>query len=205
MAPSDSADPFQRIPWCASLLRQSNIITRVPGSRKLKPTGEDSLFADILKTPRTIRSCLSYYIKPSPSASAIEEVSTLMTLGDGLNGHPGILHGGIVATIIDEGMGILQSANFERDHLGEVAQGRAHGELPPEGYSFFTAELTIKYLKPVMTGQALVVSCREGRKEWIFAEVKQRVGVDEDYEGDEVVCATGEALFIRPKKRPSKL
>ncbi|KAK5166312.1 uncharacterized protein LTR77_008573 [Saxophila tyrrhenica] len=178
-------------------------------SRDLKPSGEDSLFADVLKTPRTIRSCLTFYTKPPVAQERIEEVHTLMTIGDGVNGHPRIMHGGIVATIIDEGMGILQSANWERDHMSEVATGRAEGELPPEGYSFFTAELKIRYLKPVATQAPLIVSARyvkrEGRKEWIVAEVKQRVGADEDYYGDEIVCATGEALFIRPKKPISKL
>lgn len=40
---------------------------------------------------------------------------------------------------------------------------------------------------------------REGRKEWIVAEVKQREGAGEDDEGVEVVCARGEGLMISPK------
>jgi acyl-coenzyme A thioesterase PaaI-like protein len=126
-----------------------------------------------------------------------------MTIGDGVNGHPGIMHGGIVATILDEGMGILQGCNFDRDHVRMVGQGRAEGELPPEGITWFTAEMKVRYLRPVMTSGPLLVTARinkrEGRKEWIYAEVKQRVGASEDYYGDEVVCATGEALFIAPK------
>jgi acyl-coenzyme A thioesterase PaaI-like protein len=207
MAPSDTTAPFLRIPWAATLLNQPNVVTRVPGSRKIKESGEDTLFAEILKTPRTIRSCISFYIRPPGQQGVIEEVHTLMTIGDGVNGHPGLMHGGIIAAIIDEGMGILQSCNRERDHIEAVKYGKSEGELPPEGYSYFTAELKIKYLKPVVTSAPLICSARfrkrEGRKEWIVAEIKQRVGADEDYYGDEVVCATGEALFVAP--RTSKL
>lgn len=209
MPPSDSKAPFLRIPWSAALINRENVICRVPGSRKSKESGEDTLFAEVLKTPRTIRSCLSFYTRPSSQQEKIEEVGTLMTIGDGVNGHPGIMHGGIVAAILDEGMGILQACNFERDHFAAVSKGKAEGELPPSGYSFFTAELKIKYLKPVTTSAPLVVTARyvkrEGRKEWLYAEIKQRVGVEEDYYGDEIVCATAEALFVAPNRKRSKL
>ena len=132
-----------------------------------------------------------------------------MTLGNGINGHPGTMHGGIVAAILDEAMGILQSANYERDHLTAVGKGLAEGELPPSGYGFYTAELNIKYLKPVFTPGALIATARytkrDGRKEWIYAEIKQRFGASEDYDGDEIVCATGEGFFIEPRSKKSKL
>ena len=209
MVPEDSKAPFLRIPWAASLLNRPNIIIRVPGSRKYKASTEDSLFAEILKTPRTIRSCISFYLKPPPSQEKIEEISTLMTVGDGMNGHPRIMHGGIVASIIDEAMGILQTANKDRDHMIAVGKGLAHGELPVGGTPIFTAELKVRYLKPVLTPSALIVTAkytkREGRKEWIVSEIKQRQGVEEDYDGDEVVCATGEALFIEARPKKNKL
>ena len=132
-----------------------------------------------------------------------------MTIGNGINGHPGIMHGGIVSTIIDEAMGILQMVNYERDHLRAVGKGLAEGELVPYGVGTFTAYLNVKFLKPVLTPGALIVTAkyikRDGRKEWIYAEVKQRMGADEDYDGDEVLCATGEALMIEAKAKPSRL
>lgn len=202
MAPEDSKAPFRRIPWTAHLLSKPNIVCRVPGSRQPKTSTEDSLFADILKTPQTIRSCICYYQRPAESATKIEEVSTLMTFGDGMNGHPQIMHGGIVASILDEGMGILQNANHERDHFLAVGKGLAQGELPPHGINSFTVELKVKYLKPVQTPGSLVCTARyvkrEGRKEWIYAEVKQHVAHGED-DDEEIVCATGEALFVEPR------
>lgn len=108
-----------------------------------------------------------------------------------------------MAAILDEAMGILQSVNHERDHLTRVGQGQASGELPPQGFGSFTATLEVKYLKPVHTPDSVVVTARytkrESRKEWIHAEVKQHVSHGEDDYGEEIVCATGDALFIEPK------
>ena len=116
---------------------------------------------------------------------------------------------GIIASILDEAMGILQAINHERDHLAKVGKGMAEGELPPQNYNSFTAELKVRYLKPVHTPGALVATARyqkiDGRKEWIYSEIKQREGLDEDYDGEEIVCATGEALFIEPKPKLNKL
>ncbi|TKA28860.1 hypothetical protein B0A50_03271 [Salinomyces thailandicus] len=202
MASGDHKAHFMRIPWAATLLSKPNTITRVPGSRTPKRSTEDSLFALTLKSSQTFDACICYYKRPGPSDDRIQEVSTLITIGDGLNGHPAILHGGMVAAILDESMGILQSANHERGHLLRVGKGLAQGELPPHGLGSFTAYLNVRYLKPVQTPGSLVCTARytrqEGRKEWIEAVVKQFVAHGED-ESEEVVCAIGEALFVEPK------
>ncbi|GAB7362077.1 hypothetical protein MBLNU230_g2111t1 [Neophaeotheca triangularis] len=199
----DSKATFQRIPWTAALINRPDTICRVPGSREPKSTFEDSLFAETLKTNRTVRSCLSFYQRPSAEATHVEEVSTMMTTGTGMDGHPGIMHGGIVASVIDEAMGVLLNVNHERDHLVAVEKGLAEGEIPSSGFPSFTAELKVKYLKPVKTPAPLIAIAkyekREGRKMWITAEVRQRIGQAEDYDGDDVLCATGEALFVEPK------
>lgn len=208
MPPEDSRAPFMRIPWTAALLKKPNIICRVPQSRISKKSGEDSLFAEILKTPRTLRSCISFFQKPDPDQPKIDEVTTLLTLGDGVNGHPDVMHGGIVATILDEAMGILQGANIDRDHISAVGQGKAEGELS-ESPGTYTAYMNIQYKAPVHTPGVLMATAkiikRDGRKEWIYAEIKQREGVEEDYEGEEILCATAEALMIEPKPMRSKL
>jgi len=151
---------------------------------------------------------VAFYQRPTPDQKMIEEISTLITLGDGVNGHQDIMHGGIVAAILDEAMGILQDANMERDHLSAVRLGHAEGELPSNPTSY-TRELKITYLKPVQTPGSLIATARivkrDGRKEWLSAEIKQREGVVEDYDGEEVVCAKAEALFIEPRPVRSKL
>ncbi|KAI7201980.1 hypothetical protein D0869_08448 [Hortaea werneckii] len=227
-------------PWIRALVAKPNTIIRVPSNRVSKPSTEDSLFADTLQTSRTFPECFIFYSDPALSASRssssaasgdveerIQEVHFLVRIGDGLNGHPAILHGGIVAALVDEGMGVLQTVNHERAHMlhlrqrkslegngDDVGEGRmsegsgdALSSLPPLGS--FTAELKIRYRRPVSTpGEVLCTARyvrREGRKEWIEAAIRQGE-VDGVAEGDGMVtCAIGEGLFIEPKKKDVKL
>ena len=101
IAHEDTKAPFLRIPWTACLVDRANLVFRVPVSRKYKSSGEDSLFAEILITPRTIRSCIAFHQKPSPQDDRIDEVSVLMTIGDGVNGHTKTMHRGTIASVID--------------------------------------------------------------------------------------------------------
>jgi acyl-coenzyme A thioesterase PaaI-like protein len=216
----DSKSPFLRLPWLASQLQQPNTTIRVSPSREPKSSTEDSLFAEILKTDRTIQSCLSFYVAPNATAplgqnaeglegqqneqdTSIKEVTTLISMGSGMNGHPRILHGGITATLIDEAMGIFQAAN------NDFSASKAKKEGKTMIVGTFTAELTVRYLAPVRTPGCLEVKVRrtktEGRKEWLKAEVRQWVGdgEEEGKGGKVVVVATGDALFITP--RPAKI
>jgi hypothetical protein len=78
-------------------------------------TTEDSFFAETLGTDRTIRHCLT--LRPRreerDGEAAFREVRTIMELGSGLNGHPNICHGGFVATMLDEVLGVLIQLNLE--------------------------------------------------------------------------------------------
>ncbi|KAK3617084.1 hypothetical protein LTR56_025530 [Elasticomyces elasticus] len=199
---SDTKAAFLQTPW-AALLDRSNTVCRVSASRQPKRSTEDSLFAETLATPRTVQSCLSFYTKPADTDHSIDEVSTLFIVGDGMNGHTGILHGGIVASVIDEAMGIMMWLNLEREREmleARASKGLADGENPNRVGSF-TATLDTKFLKPILTPGSFLVTARylkkEGRKTWVGAEIKQH------QKQGETVCATGEALFIEP--RASKL
>ncbi|CAK3935643.1 Hypothetical predicted protein [Lecanosticta acicola] len=192
-APRDTLEPFLHIPWVARQIQQPGISCVVPNCRLAKLSGEDSLMAELLRTERTIRHCVSFYPTTATDTEEVTEVHTVMILGDGMNGHPQIMHGGIVATICDEAMGILMSINGERRrrHL-KLKQDEAAQLM-----SSFTAELKITYKAPVRAPGEVVVSARrvkkEGKKEWFRAEAKQQV------EEKVVLCAIGEALFIEPK------
>jgi acyl-coenzyme A thioesterase PaaI-like protein len=85
-------------------------------------------------------------------------VSTLLSLDYGLNGMPHIAHGGLVATIVDEVIGILL-ASFNKS-IGYIDSPIA------------TANLTVTYLK-LVAPQTVLVKARlreaRGRKyvtEW---------------------------------------
>jgi acyl-coenzyme A thioesterase PaaI-like protein len=169
---------FQEIPWCAELLSSPNIVITPTESREYKASTEDALFAETFKTDDTISACISFYPRYSPGARRIEEVHTLLTLGYRLNGYPGRAHGGVLATVIDEVMGILLGIN---KRLGLIA---TRGDT-------VTAYLNVSYVKPVQTPGTVLVSARfkevMGRKHFLEATIK---------DGGGAVLARAEALFI---------
>jgi acyl-coenzyme A thioesterase PaaI-like protein len=133
---------FAAIPWCIPHLQGDRTVARPLLSRTLKPTDEDSLFAETLKSERGIVHMLEIYEKPTSPAQRVDEVKAFLTLGRGLNGHPNICHGGLVTTILDEVVGLLISINQERATI-------------PTG-SYVTAYLNTSFVKPVPTPATLL-------------------------------------------------
>lgn len=190
------ADFFRSIPWAAALLDQPDVQLRPQDSRRRKPSNEDSLMGATFNTASTVSAGITFFKTPAPDAVQVEEVSTLMSIGTGLDGWPQIMHGGIVATIIDESMGILAWTNHE---FHRQYPGRNEGpnrNMNVIGGGGFTAELKITYKAPVRTPGALLVTSkfvrRDGRKDWLASEVRQ---FDEKTQ-KLALCATGEALFL---------
>ena len=167
---------FEAIPWCAELLQGPGIVVNL---REYNPSAEDGFFAKTLRTHDTIRAFLSLY-KQEDKSKQIDEVYALLSLGDGVSGYPHRAHGGFVAAIIDEVMGILTSVNKARKSM-------------PDG-DIVTASLNIKYQESVATPQTVLVSARfrkvENRKYFIDGIVKDQFGT---------ILATAEALWIQPK------
>jgi len=138
-------------------------------------------------TPDTILHILSIYRPPSttnvssPGTTVPDpprgEIRRFYTFGQGLNAHPHILHGGVVATILDSTMGNV---------IGQ--------ELPNFGAATFTVKLTIEYKKPVGTPGTVMARAWirnvEGRKVWVEGVVEDGVGN---------VHAKGEGLWLGPK------
>jgi acyl-CoA thioesterase FadM len=89
-------------------------------------------------------------------------------------------------------MGIYMNVIQERATLQQLQLQPGLGEKPPPSPpDHFTASLKVDYLRPVRAPGAMAITVRrereEGRKVWLRAEVRQ---------GEEVVCAKGEALWI---------
>lgn len=108
------------------------------------------------------------------------EIAAPFTCGPLQEGHEGIMHGGITAAILDEAMG--------------RANRICCRECGEHDVPFFTAEMTVKYLKPVLSGKKMVAYGRveriDGRKRYTYGEI-----VDED--GELMATATG--LYISVK------
>src|SRR5690349_18360885 len=101
---------FQAIPWCAALLNDPQYVVE-PTYRRIKRDGEDALVGHTLRTDKTISGFISFWKKLASEAEMIPEVHSLVSLECGLDGYPRVLHGGIVATLLDEIMGVALTVN----------------------------------------------------------------------------------------------
>jgi uncharacterized protein (TIGR00369 family) len=104
------------------------------------------------------------------SLASDRSVVSLATIPDTCEGHPGYLHGGIIATLLDESM-------------SKAVRSR--------GFIAMTRHLEVDYLRPVPSGAPLRLEGRltrsEGRKHWSEAKILDAQGK---------VLAQGKALFI---------
>lgn len=185
-------DFFMTVPWCRALIDDPNYAFTVTFARQPKANGEDDLLAKTLKTGTTIPQLVSYFRKPSSPTSPIEELRTLVSVGPGVNGWQDMLHGGIAATLLDELMGVLLHLNNDLLKERAKAVGKVH-----EHSNGVTAELTVKYLLPVITPQTLCVRVWlvriDGRKGWVD-------GAIEDAQGNAMVKGSGLFIQLRPPK-----
>ncbi len=167
---------FQTIPWCNDILSDPEFTVRARPREYNETTTEEALFNQTLNTSSTTQAFLSL-LRRTTQDSTVDEVRTLLHLGSGLNSHPGLCHGGIIATVMDEIMGVLLAVN--RNWVQSATA---------------TAYLNTRYLKPVRTPQAVLVTARftrvEGRKYFLHAELVN---------GEEEVLAEAEALFVKLK------
>lgn len=185
---------FLGIPWAAAHINAPDTVRETANSRLPKQDTEDQLFSTTLHTDDTIAAYLTLYKRPSSSSSEttangnaaqsdeganmIRELKALLTLRKGVNGYAGVSHGGIVATVLDETIGLVFPVN------------KVNGLIPDGAY--MTAYLNVQYVRPVKTPQTVlcvveVVKVR-GRKYWIEARI-------EDSEGQ--VLAKAESLYVK--------
>jgi uncharacterized protein (TIGR00369 family) len=104
-----------------------------------------------------------------------ESVVCLTTVPDRFDGHPGCLHGGIIATLLDETMSKATRAR---------------------GLSTMTRHIEVDYLRPVPSGEPIRLQGRvirgEGRKHWTEAKILNARGT---------ALAEGKGLFIEVRVR----
>lgn len=105
----------------------------------------------------------------------------LFYLGDDVCGHPGIVHGGLLATILDE------------------ALARCCFPALPNKVGM-TANLNINYRKPAPAGRYYLLRAKtvnvEGRKAWVDGHIETL----EEQGKEPTVCAQASALYVEPKQ-----
>ncbi|KDE04803.1 hypothetical protein MVLG_04767 [Microbotryum lychnidis-dioicae p1A1 Lamole] len=124
----------------------------------------------------TLRGPSKFAIPPLAFTSKDnKEAVFLMHLGRGLCGHEGVVHGGLLATVLDESLAWTAL------------------QLLPSNIGV-TATLSLSYKKPTFADQFVVIRTefvrQEGRKVWVKGQI-------EDLEG--MVLVQAEALFVEPK------
>ncbi|KAH1513888.1 hypothetical protein KXW39_000821 [Aspergillus fumigatus] len=164
---------FDPYPWCRQVISS-------PAWRPLttRSTSTNRLFTETLWTDVTIRAHASFY-KPPTAAPPTEtggEVRLLVSLGAGLDGHPGYCHGGMLALIFDDT--IHELVEME---LKEAA---------------VTATLNVSYRRPVAT--PAVVLCRVwSDKEPVGRKWVVRATIEDGFGG---VFAECESLVVKRRK-----
>ena len=169
---------FKGIPWAATQLSDPSIRI-LPLSRIVSQPGSGhSLTASTWNTENTISHLLSIYRPPDTTANQSGEVRRFYTLGTGLNAHPYLLHGGVIATILDSAMGRVVNEQI-----------RLKGPT-------YTAALNISYKKPVKTPGTIVarswITKTDGRKIWVHGVIES---------GDGEVHATAEGMWLTAKAK----
>lgn len=178
---------LRSIPWCTRLLENTSFEPIVAEAREPKASTEDSLLAETLRTSTTIHTW-EYFYRQNPEAqhdptAPWAELNLIVGCGEGLNGHPEILHGGMFSFILDEAMTML--ACLHR----------------PEGQSGMTASLTVDYKKPVPTPCTILAKCfllpeSRGRKVYLKGSLE---------DGEGAVFATAKILVIEVPANKIKL
>ncbi|KAJ6259484.1 hypothetical protein Dda_5121 [Drechslerella dactyloides] len=111
-----------------------------------------------------------------------KKLYSIMHVGDSLCGHPGIVHGGLLATILDETLA----------HCSFLALPNKVG---------MTANLNVNYRAPCKAGQFIVIKAEttkvEGRKAWVSARLESLPEPGATGDGKVLVEAT--ALMIEPR------
>lgn len=110
-----------------------------------------------------------------------KSITMIMHLGSNVCGHPGIIHGGLLAALLDEGLARCCFAALP-NKVG------------------VTANLNIDYRRPAPANSYFVLRAEttrvEGRKAWVQGRI-ETLTIDET---EPIVVVEARALFIEPKQ-----
>ncbi|KAJ5166619.1 Thioesterase superfamily [Penicillium canariense] len=224
---------FRNSQWANSLISSEDYIAIPTDSRRPKPSGEDGFFGGTIATPSTIPHVLTLQRRqlaapqsqpptwlpatkqdaaaagtPTPGANPADIVMIYDLGGSGIAGHPSTVHGGVVATMIDEAMSLAVAAH----HTAPVSPSSGPVDKNPRP-KIFTVQLDVRYKKPVTTPQLLVVRSRVvariGRKFWVRAQAVQEdeagAGGHLEWAKRKVVKADAMAFWIVTPEGQQKL
>ncbi|KAF5023686.1 hypothetical protein F66182_4252 [Fusarium sp. NRRL 66182] len=165
---------FASHPWTAALLCAPDTIPFLPSCRNPQSSAHDQFFGHTLNSARGLSHFISFFRAPSHEIARdpehnITEIVVLVAVGEGTSGYPGVVHGGIVAALLDETMGTIFDLNGT---LGKEARAFRTGSV--------TGGIEVKYLNPVPVNSVLCITAVaeeiDGRKTKVRGEMKNEKG-----------------------------
>ncbi|KAH8203832.1 hypothetical protein TruAng_002009 [Truncatella angustata] len=179
--PGPDFDHFLAIPWCADYLQKPDVKAWTPSRSRVPNTeGEHVVWSKTLNDPEAFSGFLAFCTEPGRPNDLLDHVNVFLSVGNGLQGHPGFLHGGIVAAILDEVSGLLPTINRSRKALPNV--------------SYMTGHLNVVFKRPVRTPETLLATATVSKVQGRRLHVK---GTVQDQKG--LVLAEADVLFIALK------
>ena len=150
--------------WCQTLLNSPVLINISTKDRRPQPPSDrilpNTLFSETLKTETTIRAWQILQAKHADPSNLSPALFLLMSLGSGLEGYKGILHGGMMGAVMDQVTSMC--AVFTA------------------GPKVVTADLNLTYKKSVSLPSVVLCSAkatrREGRKLWVQGTIEDGTG-----------------------------
>lgn len=188
-------------------------MAREPAGPDGRFPSQDQLFKTSLNTADTIPGYLGFYqspfshptrftLPPAPLTGAgphflISTVSLLIDLRPGVNGFNGTVHGGLIASLLDEAMGSLLVINAAvlRDMLANSATIPENVLNLTEVGPTMTATMNVRFMKPILAPQVVIVTATltkaEGRKLVLSCDIK---------DGKSIEFVRGEGLWVISRK-----
>ena len=150
--------------WCQDLLHSPELINISTTTRRPLPPADrivtNTLFSATFKTDTTVRAWQSLRAKHTDPPNISPAFFLLLSLGSGLEGYRGTLHGGVSGVIMDQATSMCAIL---------TAGPRAK-----------TAEMTLRYRKSVPLPSVVlcrtVAAKREGRKIWVRGTLEDGTG-----------------------------
>ena len=167
--------------WCQDMLKSSDLINISTATRRPLPPADrvvtNSLLSETFKSDTTIRAWQSLRTKRVDPPNASPSVILLLSLGPGLDGYKGFMHGGMFGVIMDQVTSMCA--------------------ILTAGSKATTAEMTLHYKKrlplPSVVLSRSVVTKWEGRKLWLRGTIEDGAGT--------VFCGADSVFVTRNKEK----
>ncbi len=156
-ASHEQLESFASISWARPYLTSPDWVAR-PHKRGCTKVEDTNVFCkDTIRAFNGIQHWLELYETPT-SGNKLKRVVTLCKFGTGLNGFPGIVHGGAVLTILDEALAAIMVGNKILEGDPQWTQPQNWAEVLKEATSpeevlrgnWLTVKMDVRFLKPVL-------------------------------------------------------